>query len=98
MRAVIVAAGNANRFGANFSKCLCAIKDGKPLISYTIDRLFDVEVTEIAVVVKAEPPFSRLLHDYNLTYIIQEEPKGIAHAMLQAEGFVGDNGFLLLIW
>jgi len=73
----------------------------KPMILYGLEALRDAGVREVAVVVgPLKEGVVELIGDgskwgLDVTYINQPEPKGIAHALLLAEGFVGCEPFVM---
>ena len=67
----------------------------KPMILYPLETLKGLGVNDICIISGGEhiADFMRLLGSgsefgVKLTYRVQDGPKGIAHALLQAEGFV----------
>jgi glucose-1-phosphate thymidylyltransferase len=71
---------------------------------YAIEALRDAEVTDIAVILGTIAP--EKVQEYygeggnfgvNITYINQGEPKGIAHAVMLTEDFVGDEPFVVFL-
>lgn len=76
----------------------------KPMSEYCIESMKDAGVTEIAVIIGGLG--SKKVKDYykdgsrfgvSLSYIEQEEPKGIAHAINLARDFVGNENFLVFL-
>jgi len=73
----------------------------KPMILYGLEALRDAGVREVAVVVgPMKEGVVELIGDgskwgLDVTYISQPEPKGIAHALLLAEGFVSGEPFIM---
>ena len=84
--AVVLCAGKGTRIelGDNTPKCIRPI-GGKPMITYTIDTLKQLGVSEIIVVVNPEDTHTKEILGENVTYVSQPEPKGNAHAVLQDE-------------
>ncbi|RYG32782.1 glucose-1-phosphate thymidylyltransferase [bacterium] len=70
---------------------------------YAFDRLKEMGIEEICVVVgENEPAMREALGDgsdqaVKLTYVRQTEPKGLAHAVGFAQDFVGDDSFVLYL-
>ena len=111
MKGVILAGG----FGTRLHPCTLATNKhllpvyNKPMIFHPIETLKAMGIKDILIVTGGEciGDFMRLLGDgekfgVDFTYKIQSEPKGIAHALLQAEDFahgekiaviLGDNIF-----
>jgi len=76
----------------------------KPVLFYGIEALVDAGVTEIGIVIapqtgdeirEATGDGSRF--GAKITYIVQDEPKGLAHAVLTAEAFIGDSPFVMYL-
>jgi len=76
----------------------------KPMIYFPLQTLIDAEIRDILIVSGPEHSghFLRLLGNgkefgVKLTYEIQEEPKGIAHALSLAEDFVEGEPFVVIL-
>lgn len=75
----------------------------KPVIFYTIEQLVECGITEIGVVVgDTAAQVQAAIGDgsqfgANVTYIQQDVPKGIAHAVATARDFLGDSPFVLYL-
>ena len=84
--AVVLCAGKGARIelGDNTPKCIRPI-GGKPMITYTINTLKQLGLKEIIVVVNPEDTVTKDILTDSVTYVLQENPKGNAHAVLQAE-------------
>ncbi len=75
---------------------------GKPVIRHVLDMIASAGIEEIGIVVSPATLelFRRALApqtSVHITYILQPEPKGLAHAMLCAQGFVGHEDFLMVL-
>ncbi|MDO8554712.1 MAG: sugar phosphate nucleotidyltransferase [Candidatus Micrarchaeota archaeon] len=111
MKGVILAGGEGTRLKPLTlvtNKHLLPVFD-QPMIIHPLQTLKNIDITDICVVTGGEyiADFMRFLgsgSDFgvNFTYKIQDGPKGIAHALLQAEDFfkkhkvvviLGDNIF-----
>jgi glucose-1-phosphate thymidylyltransferase len=71
----------------------------RPLIHYALDKLVEIGVTDIGIVVGDNEDELRRDLAYpgaQLTFIRQPEPKGLAHAVSFAREFTGDDDFILL--
>jgi|GEM_PF-156538 len=84
--AVVLCAGKGTRIelGDNSPKCIRPI-GGKPMILYSIETLKKLGVVEIIVVVNPEDTYTKSILKDSVKYTFQPEPKGNAHAVLQAE-------------
>jgi glucose-1-phosphate thymidylyltransferase len=76
----------------------------KPVLFYGIEALVDAGVTEIGIVIAPETgeEIRATAGDGSqfgarITYIVQDEPKGLAHAVLTAEDFLGDAPFVMYL-
>ena len=76
----------------------------KPVIEYAIEDLRDAGITEIGIILGTNMPnkIKDALGDgselgVNLTYIMQGEPKGLAHAAATAKDFVGKESFVMYL-
>ena len=76
----------------------------KPVLFYGIEALVDAGVTEIGIVIAPETgeEIRAAVGDGSsfgaaVTYIVQDEPKGLAHAVLTAEEFIGSSPFVMYL-
>ena len=72
---------------------------GQPLIAYPLQKLLFAGVTNIGIVVgenEAELANGLSHIPVELTFIRQDEPRGLAHAVNCAQHFCGDSDFCLL--
>lgn len=76
----------------------------KPVLQYAIDDLRDAGITEIGVVLgnKGRKEVQKFLGDgskfgVDITYIIQGDPLGLAHAVGCARDFVGNDDFVVYL-
>ena len=76
----------------------------KPVLFYAIEDLRDAGVTDIGLILGTNMP--EKLKDavgdgskfgVNITYIMQGEPKGLAHAVAVAEDFIGEEPFIMYL-
>ena len=75
----------------------------KPVLEYCIEDLMNAGARDIAIIVGYTPERIKSIKDVigdggrwgvNITYIEQDAPRGIAHAIYCAKDFVGDNPFV----
>ncbi|MDD1773981.1 MAG: glucose-1-phosphate thymidylyltransferase [Methanobacterium sp.] len=76
----------------------------KPVLYYAIEDLKEAGVTEIGLILGTNMPekVQEAVGDgsrfgVNITYIMQGEPKGLAHAVAVAQEFVGDESFIMYL-
>ncbi len=101
MKGLILAAGLGTRLRPltnTHSKPMLPFA-GQPLIAYPIQKLLLAGITEIGIVVGANEAELRkgLSHiPAELSFILQDEPLGLAHAVNCAKAFCRDDDFCLL--
>ncbi len=106
MKAIILCAGKGTRLRPltyTTAKHLIPVAN-KPVILYTIEKIKSVGITQIGMIVSPEnkTDFESTLGDgskygIDITYIVQSEPKGLAHAVLMAHDFLGEDDFLMYL-
>jgi glucose-1-phosphate thymidylyltransferase len=76
----------------------------KPVLFYGIEALVEAGVTEIGIIIAPETgdEIRAAAGDGSqfgaeITYIVQDEPAGLAHAVLTAEQFIGDSPFVMYL-
>jgi glucose-1-phosphate thymidylyltransferase len=76
----------------------------RPILFYVVDKLVDAGVCDIGVVLSPETgnEVQQALGDGSrfgarFTYLLQEKPLGIAHAVMIARDFLGDEPFVLYL-
>jgi len=76
----------------------------KPVLFYGIEALVEAGVTEIGIIIAPETgeEIREAVGDgerfgAEITYIVQDEPAGLAHAVLTAEEFIGDSPFVMYL-
>ena len=76
----------------------------KPMSQYCIESLREAGITDIAIIIgglgskKVEETYGQGEKlGVNLTYIVQDSPKGIAHAINLCKDFVGDEKFVVFL-
>jgi glucose-1-phosphate thymidylyltransferase len=105
MKAVILAAGQGTRLRPvtlTMPKPLVPVAN-KSLIAYAIDMLKRADLKDIGIVVHTmDSPIVTQLGDgkklgVHLEYIVQEQQKGLAHAVSLTKTFVGDEPFAMFL-
>ncbi|MCP3029826.1 NTP transferase domain-containing protein [Halobacillus sp. A1] len=106
MKGLILAAGRGTRLrplSYTKPKPLLPVAN-QPVIQYGINHLYNLGIREVGLVIQPGQTdvFNEYLQledkeDLVLHYIYQHEQKGIAHAVGQAEEFIGQDSFVLLL-
>lgn len=106
MKGLILAGGHATRLRPltyTINKHLIPIAN-KPIIYYVIEEMVNAGIKEIGIILGINDPESirNELKDgsefgVKITYIIQGEPKGIAHAIECAKDFLGKDCFIVYL-
>ena len=104
MKGVILCGGKGTRLNpvTDFlPKQLIPIAN-KPLIFYTIELLLKSGIKEIGVVVNEgnKDIFKQALEskfEMDFHYIIQKNPKGIANGLMEAESFIDNEKFIMIL-
>lgn len=106
MKGVLLAGGTGSRLRPithTGPKQLVPVAN-KPVIQYAIEDLREADITEIGVILgnKGREELQEFLGDgsefgVEITYIIQGNPLGLAHAVGCAEKFVGDDDFVVYL-
>jgi glucose-1-phosphate thymidylyltransferase len=106
MKGIILAGGTGSRLRPithTGPKQLIPIAN-KPVIEYALDDLIEAGITDIAVVLgnKGREAIQDHFGDgstfgVDITYIVQGEPLGLAHAVGCAREFVGDEAFVVYL-
>ena len=105
MKGVILAAGKGSRLypvTRIIPKPLLPMAN-RTTLEYAFDRLKDIGISEICIVVGENEPQMRealgdgSLYGLSLSYVKQEEPKGLAHAVGFAKDFVAGDSFVLYL-
>jgi glucose-1-phosphate thymidylyltransferase len=76
----------------------------KPVLFYGIEALVEAGVTEIGIIIAPETgdeiraaAGDGSAFGAEITYIVQDKPAGLAHAVLTAKDFIGDSPFVMYL-
>ena len=106
MKGIILAGGSGTRLAPltrSVSKQLLPVYD-KPMIFYPLSVLLLAGIRDVLVITTPEDieRFRQLLGDgaqlgIRLSYAIQDHPRGLAHAFIVGEDFIGDDPVTLIL-
>lgn len=104
MKALVLAAGRGRRLdphSRDHNKCMLPLA-GKPLVQYSLENAARVGVDEIVIVVsyRAEEVINHFGIDFQgvrVKYVIQDDPKGLVHAIDVSRPSIGDSDFMLFL-
>ncbi len=106
MKAIVLCAGEGTRLRPlthTSAKHLIPVAN-RPVIEYTLEALKEAGIRDVGVVVSpnVEEEFRAALGDgsrfgLRVDYVIQERPRGLAHAVQCAREFVDDEPFLVYL-
>jgi bifunctional N-acetylglucosamine-1-phosphate-uridyltransferase/glucosamine-1-phosphate-acetyltransferase GlmU-like protein len=98
LSAIILAGGKGVRMQSEIPKVLHPIS-GKPMIFYTLEKLFDMGIQNIVVVVgyKAEEVKQSISKQFNVQFAFQPEQLGTADAVKMAMPFLGASTDKVLV-
>ncbi len=105
MKALVLSGGRATRLRPithTSAKQLVPVAN-KPILFYAIEAIRDAGITDIGIIVghTAEEVMAACGNGdrwgVKITYIPQDAPKGLAHAVKIAEPFIGDDKFVMFL-
>lgn len=104
MKALVLAAGRGSRLGEHpddGNKCMLRLF-GKPLVQYSLENAVRAGAEEIIIVVgyRAEAIINAFGIDFQgvrIRYTIQNEPRGLVHAMEGASELIDGHDFMLFL-
>jgi len=105
VKALVLAGGSGTRLRPithTSAKQLVPVAN-KPVLFYGLEAIRDVGITEVGIVVgDTAPAIQSAVGDggafgLNVTYIRQPAPLGLAHALLVAREFLGDDDFVMYL-
>ena len=105
MKALVLAGGSGTRLRPithTSAKQLVPVAN-KPILFYGLEQIRDAGITDVGIVVgDTEEEIRAAIGDgsklgISPTYIRQDQPLGLAHAVLTAEEFLGDDDFVMFL-
>lgn len=106
MKGIILAGGSGSRLypiTKGISKQLLSVYD-KPMIYYPLSILMLSKIQDVLIICNPEhiSTYKRLLEDgsqfgINITYKVQEKPRGLADAFIVGEEFIGEESVCLIL-
>ena len=105
MKALVLSGGSGSRLRPithTSAKQLVPVAN-KPVLFYGLEAIRDAGITDVGIVVgETEPAIRDAVGDgaafgLNVAYLRQEAPRGLAHAVLIARDFLGDDDFVMYL-
>jgi glucose-1-phosphate thymidylyltransferase len=105
MKALVLAGGRGTRLRPltyTMAKQLIPVAN-RPILHYVMDQIAQVGITDVGVIIS--PETGQAIREslapnpwgFDLTFILQAEPLGLAHAVQTAQGFLKNELFLMYL-
>lgn len=105
MKALVLAGGKGTRLAPltnTMPKQLVSVAN-RPILHYVMDQIATSGIEEVGVIISPETgdqirqSLDKNPWGFDLTYLRQEEPKGLAHAVKVARSFLAEDDFLMYL-
>ena len=105
MKALVLSGGSGSRLRPithTSAKQLVPVAN-KPVLFYGLEAIRDVGITDVGIVVgDTEPAIREAVGEgsafgLNVSYLRQQTPLGLAHAVMIAREFLGDDDFVMYL-
>ncbi|MBU8920988.1 MAG: glucose-1-phosphate thymidylyltransferase [Bacteroidales bacterium] len=105
MKALVLSGGEGTRLRPithTGAKQLVPVAN-KPILFYVIENIVDAGITDIGIVVSPEKELTirtaveAVNFDAKFTWIVQEHPGGLAHAVKISQKFLGESSFVMYL-
>jgi glucose-1-phosphate thymidylyltransferase len=105
MKALVLSGGKGTRLRPltyTLPKQLVPVAN-RPVLDYVMKQISDAGLRDVGVVIAPETgdqvraALSENHRDLNLTFIVQDRPAGLAHAVRVARDYLGDESFVMIL-